>query len=371
MAQLFLGNPLLDGLNAEQCLAVSEIQGPLLVIAAPGSGKTLVLTRRIAYLVHQGVAPEQILAVTFTRKAAGEMAQRLQALLRDKHLVGRITIATYNSLGGKLLEGKYERLGFTAKPHLLLETSQRALFDVLRRDVHAEEVRRDELAQYISSAKSRMLGPEDVKTICADEAEVKMARLFRAYQGRLLRQNLYDFDDQILLPIRLMQSDPAARAEIQARWSHVMVDEFQDTNKAQYALTRLLAAPHDNLFAVGDDAQGIYGFRAADLDNLLSFERDYPKGQRVIMETNYRSTPPIVELANNLIRFNSRQISKTIRASARVGEPVLLTQMHDSFEEAQLVCKRIGELAAAGIPLDAVAVLYRTHAQSGLLVEAL
>ena len=378
MPQLFLGSPsdglggpLLDGLNADQRAAVSHTRGPVLVIAAPGSGKTLVLTRRIAHLIHQGVPPDQILAVTFTRKAAQEMAERLLALLKDKYLVQKVTLCTFNSLGGKLLEGRHEKVGFSAKPHLLLETTQRTLFDVLRRDADAETVRADELAQFISSAKSRLLGPDEVKRVSSDEAEVQMARLYRAYEGRLKRQNLYDFDDQILLPIRLMQQDPVSRAELQARFSHVLVDEFQDTNRAQYTLTRLLASPQNNLFAVGDDAQGIYGFRAADLDNLLCFERDYADCQRIVMETNYRSTPPIVALANNLIRHNSRQIAKTIRAHAKGGADVPITQAQDSFEEAKGVASRIVELAAGGTPLEEIAVLYRTHAQSGLIIEAL
>ncbi len=378
MPQLFLGSPsegpggpLLEGLNADQRAAVSHAYGPVLVIAAPGSGKTLVLTRRIAHLIQQGVPPDQILAVTFTRKAAQEMAERLLALLRDKYLVQKMTLCTFNALGGKLLEGRHEKVGFSAKPHLLLETTQRSLFDVLRRDAGAENVRADELARYISAAKSRLLGPDEVKRVSSDDAEVQMARLYRSYEGRLKRQNLYDFDDQILLPIRLMQQDANSRTEIQARYSHILVDEFQDTNRAQYTLTRLLAAPQNNLFAVGDDAQGIYGFRAADLDNLLCFERDYEGCRRIVMETNYRSTPPIVALANNLIRHNSRQIAKTIRAHARAGADVLITQAQDSFEEATGVTSRIVELAAAGMPLEEMAVLYRTHAQSGLIIEAL
>jgi superfamily I DNA/RNA helicase len=371
MTQLLLGSPLLDGLNAEQKAAVTHASGPLLVIAAPGSGKTSVLTRRIAYLLHEGVPAEGILAVTFTRKAAGEMSERLVALLRDRNLVKRLTICTFNSLGLKLLEGRWERLGYPRKPHLLLETSQRAVFDVIRRDHNAEEVPAGELAAYITRAKSQLLDPTMVSRVSSDEREVQMAKLFAAYEQRLRRQQLFDFDDQIFLPVRLMERDAAARAEIQARFGHVLVDEFQDTNRAQYRLMRLLGAPEDNVFAVGDDAQGIYGFRAADLDNLLGFERDYPHGHRLLLETNYRSTPPIVALANQLIRCNSRQISKTIRAAAQGGDPVDRVQCNDSFDEAYYVATQIKRLNAAKIPLDEIAVLYRTHAQAGLIIEAL
>lgn len=371
MAQLLLGNPLLDGLNAEQVAAVTHVEGPLLVIAAPGSGKTSVLTRRIAHLILQGVPPEQILAVTFTRKAAGEMTERLVALLRDKKLVKRMTICTFNSLGLKLMEGRYERLGYARKPHLLLETTQRALFDVLRREHDAEDVPPGDLAAYITRAKSQLLDPTQVSRVSSDELEVKKARLYAAYEQRLRKQGLFDFDDQILLPVRLMEREPQSRAEIQARFAHVLVDEFQDTNRSQYRLMRLLGAPQDNVFAVGDDAQGIYGFRAADLDNLLGFRRDYPHGRQIVLETNYRSTPPIVSLANNLIKYNSRQIPKTIRAARPDSEPVTKMQCADSFEEARFVVTQIQALAGAGLPLDQIAVLYRTHAQSGLLIEAL
>ncbi len=371
MAQLVLGNPLLDGLNAEQAAAVTHIQGPLLVIAAPGSGKTSVLTRRIAHLIHQGVPAEQILAVTFTRKAAGEMSERLVALLQDKKLVKRMTICTFNSLGLKLLDGRYERLGFARKPHLLLETMQRAVFEVLRREHDAEDVPSGDLAAYITRAKSQLLDPTMVSRVSSDELEVKKARLYAAYEQRLRKQGLFDFDDQICLPIRLMERDPQSRAELQARYTHVLVDEFQDTNRAQYCLMRLLGAPQDNVFAVGDDAQGIYGFRAADLDNLLGFRRDYPHGHQIVLETNYRSTPPIVALANNLIKHNSRQIPKTIRAARKDGEAVTKMQCADSFDEARFVVNQIQALAGRGLPLDEIAVLYRTHAQAGLLIEAL
>ncbi|MBM3268686.1 MAG: UvrD-helicase domain-containing protein [Candidatus Sericytochromatia bacterium] len=371
MAQLLLGNPLLDGLNAEQAAAVTHGAGPVLVIAAPGSGKTTVLTRRIAFLILGGVPPERILAVTFTRKAAAEMKERLIALLRDRHLVGRLTICTFNSLGLKLLDGRYERLGFPRKPHMLVDSLQRSLFDVIRREVDAEEISAGDLAGYITRAKSNLLDPTQVSRVSSDEAEVKKARLYALYEQRLRKQGLMDFDDQIALPVRLIERDPASRAELQGRFSHILVDEFQDTNRAQYLLTRLLAAPEDNVFAVGDDAQGIYGFRAADLDNLLGFERDYPRGRRILLETNYRSTPPIVAMANHLIRCNSRQIPKTIRAAAAGGEPVTRIQCADSFDEARAVVDQVKLLAQAGVKLDQIAVLYRTHAQSGLVIEAL
>lgn len=372
MSQLSFTNPLLDGLNPEQHDAVSTLNGPVQVIAAPGSGKTTVLTRRLAYLIQSGVRPENILAVTFTKKAATEMSGRVAKLV-GKETASKLTAATFNSLGLKLLEGRYERLGFTVpKPHLLLESTQRSIFDVLLREHAAEDIRYEDLAAYISWAKSTLTSPNQVKRISADPNEGRMAALYMAYQKRLLKQNLIDFDDQIRLSIDLLQLHDDVRAEIQAQFTHVLVDEYQDTNKAQYTLLRLLAAPQNNLFAVGDDAQGIYGFRAADLDNILSFNRDFPDAKTIFLAKNYRSAPAIVKLANRLISHNAKQIKKTIEACRpSQGQKVRQVQAPDQFAEAQEVVAQIKELILQGTPPEEIAVLYRTHAQSAIVIEAL
>ncbi|MBI6546358.1 MAG: ATP-dependent helicase, partial [Cyanobacteria bacterium NC_groundwater_1444_Ag_S-0.65um_54_12] len=247
----------------------------------------------------------------------------------------------------------------------------RTILDILRRNMGAEDIKSTELSKYISRAKSCLLGPQEVKRVSADEQEVQMARLYAAYERRLRQQNFCDFDDQILLPVRLIREDALAAAELPALFSHILVDEFQDTNRAQYALLRYLAAPDNNLFAVGDDAQGIYGFRAADLDNLLNFERDYPNYQRILLETNYRSTPAIVALANNLIRHNLRQVNKTIRAATAGGGEVVMAQALDSFQEAKQVAEQVQSLSTQGVELAQIAILYRTHALAGLMIEAL
>jgi DNA helicase-2/ATP-dependent DNA helicase PcrA len=373
MSQLALLSPLLQGLNDEQAAAVTTIQGPVLVVAAPGSGKTTVLTRRLAYLLQQGVMPEQILAVTFTKKAATEMTQRLAKLLGSKEVAARLTVATFNSLGLKLLEGNYQRLGYTVeKPHLLLESTQRSLFDVLLREQDAMDIKYEELGAYISLAKATLTEPSRVKRLSADPNDARMADLYKAYQIRLLQQNLIDFDDQIRLAVDLLQTQADVRQAVQARYTHVLVDEYQDTNRAQYTLMRLLAAPQDNLFAVGDDAQGIYGFRAADIHNILSFSQDYPHARQIFLETNYRSTPGIVKLANNLIAFNARQISKTIRAArSKDGQRIRNLKVLDQFAEAAEVVNGIKELLAEGTEPAEIAILYRTHAQSMTVINGL
>lgn len=373
MSQLALMSPLLQGLNADQAAAVTTIDGPVLVIAAPGSGKTTVLTRRLAYLLQNGVRPEQILAVTFTKKASTEMTQRLAKQIGSKDIASRMTVATFNSLGLKLLEGNYRRLGYTVdKPHLLLEGTQRALFDVLLREQDAMDIKYEELGAYISLAKATLTEPNRVNRLSADPNEARMADLYKAYQLRMMQQNLIDFDDQIRLSVDLLLTQDDVRREIQARYTHVLVDEYQDTNRAQYTLLRQLAAPHDNLFAVGDDAQGIYGFRAADIDNILSFSRDYPQAKEIYLETNYRSTPGIIKLANNLIGFNAKQIKKTIKAArSKEGQRIRNLKVLDQFNEASAMVESIKELFLEGTPPEEIAVLYRTHAQALPIISSL
>lgn len=373
MSQLSLISPLLQGLNPEQKAAVTTIEGPVLVIAAPGSGKTTVLTRRLAYLLENGVQPEQILAVTFTKKAATEMMQRVAKQIGSKDIAARLTVATFNSLGLKLLEGNYRRLGFTVdKPHLLLENTQRTLFDVLLREHDAMDIKYEDLGSYISLAKATLADPRKVNGVSADENAMRLAELYKAYQARLLKQNLIDFDDQIRLAVDLLLNQADVRALVQSRFTHVLVDEYQDTNRAQYTMLRLLAAPQNNLFAVGDDAQGIYGFRAADIDNILSFSRDYPTARQIFLETNYRSTPGIVKLANNLIGFNAKQIAKTIKAArSKEGQRIRSLKVLDQFAEANEVVESIKVLLEEGTNPEEIALLYRTHAQSMTVITAL
>lgn len=364
---------LLDGLNGAQKRAVTTVSGPVLVVAAPGSGKTTVLTRRIAYMLETGIAPEAIVAVTFTKKAATEMAARVAKAAGGKAVTERLLIGTFHSICLKILEGNYRVLGYPGdKPHLVMPSTQRAIFDILVREQSAADVRFDDLALFISRAKSMLVYPEAIKRHSADPAEVRYAQLYQAYQARLVKQNLIDFDDQINLSVRLLQSVPAIAAEWQQRLTHVLVDEYQDTNRAQYELLRLLAAPQNNLFAVGDDAQGIYGFRAADLNNILDFKKDYAGTTEILLETNYRSTPQIVDLANRLITHNSGRIDKTIRAhKPGSAQSVLVSQFADNFAEAEAIADRITEHIRSGILPDEIAILFRTHAQSMPYMDAL
>jgi DNA helicase-2/ATP-dependent DNA helicase PcrA len=367
-------NPLIAGLNEEQRRAVMQLDGPVLVVAAPGSGKTTVLTNRIAYMLQAGIAPEAILAVTFTKKAATEMAERVAKAVGSKAVGDRIMIGTFHSICLKLLDGHYDKLGYqTPKaPALVTPSVQRTLFELLARENSMADIKWDQLAMFISRAKCMLMTADTIKRHSSDEDEVRYAHLFGAYQRRLVRQNLMDFDDQIGLAVRLLEERPEIAEAVRDRYRYILVDEYQDTNKAQYELLRLLAHPRRNLFAVGDDAQGIYGFRAADLNNILNFKRDYPGTTELFLETNYRSTPQIVDLANALISHNAGRIDKTIKASRRSDpKSVLVCQFPDNFTEAEEVGDRIKELIKTGTIPDEIAILIRTHAQGMPLLDAL
>ncbi|MEB3220653.1 MAG: ATP-dependent helicase [Candidatus Sericytochromatia bacterium] len=367
-------NPLLVNLNAEQREAVTRLDGPVLVVAAPGSGKTTVLTNRIAYMLERGVAPEAVMAVTFTKKAAMEMAERVAKAVGSKALAERLTIGTFHSICLRLLDGRYELLGYAPgrPPALVTPAVQRTIFELLAREHTMTDIKWDQLAMFISRAKCMLVGADAIKRHSSDPDEVRYAHLYGAYQRRLVRQNLMDFDDQIGLAVRLLEEQPAFAQEVRDRFTHLLVDEYQDTNRAQYELLRLLAQPRNNLFAVGDDAQGIYGFRAADLNNILNFRKDYAGTTQLFLETNYRSTPQIVTLANQLIAHNAGRIEKTIKAArAPLADSVHIAQFADNFGEADEVAERIANLIKGGVIPDEIAILLRTHAQGMPLLDAL
>lgn len=366
-------HPLLSGLNPSQREAVTALNGPVLVVAAPGSGKTTVLTNRIAYMVEQGISPDAILAVTFTKKAAGEMAERVAKKVGSKAIAERLRIGTFHSICLKLLEGNYKKLGYpTDKPHLATGSTQRAIFELIAREHDFRDIRYEELAFFISRAKSMLLTPRTIRQSSSDPDEMRYGQLFGAYQARMVKQNLIDFDDQLGLAVRLLEEDAEIREAFRAQTTHVLVDEYQDTNRAQYALLRLMAEPRANLFAVGDDAQGIYGFRAADLNNILNFRKDFAGTKEILLESNYRSTPRIVALANALIKHNQGQIVKTIKAERPAApDDVLVTQYGDNFSEAEGVAEEIVQRMREGVIPDEIAILYRTHAQAMPLMDAL
>jgi DNA helicase-2/ATP-dependent DNA helicase PcrA len=359
-------------LNPAQREAVEHPGGPLLVLAGAGSGKTRVLTARIAQLITQlGVAPQRIFAVTFTNKAAGEMRTRIAQLLGSDPR--GLWIGTFHSLSARLLRRESPLLGFgpnftiydaddsEALVKRLLEARQLSPKAYPPRTVHA----------VISSAKNRMLLPEELGAQ-ADTPLVKVAADIYAALGPALQQaNAMDFDDLLLHPLTLFREHPERLAYWQDRFQHVLVDEFQDTNAAQYLLVKHLAKRHGNLCVVGDDDQAIYGWRGADVRHMLAFEEDFPGTKLVRLEQNYRSTQVILDAANGIIAENTARLGKTLFTEKKGGAPVTLLSTADERDEAEWLANEFTRRAADDdVAYDEMAILYRTNAQSRPLEEA-
>ena len=359
-------------LNAAQQAAVEHPGGPLLVLAGAGSGKTRVLTARIAHLIKvQGVAPQRILSVTFTNKAAGEMRSRVAALLGADP--GGLWIGTFHSVSARLLRREAPLLGFGPNFTIYDEDDSQALVKRLieQRNLSAKAYPPRALHGIISAAKNRMLLPEELGAQ-ADSPLTRVAADVYAALGPALKQaNAMDFDDLLLHPLTLFREHPERLAYWQDRFQHVLVDEFQDTNAAQYLLVKQIARQHGNLCVVGDDDQAIYGWRGADVRNMLTFQNDFPGTTVVKLEQNYRSTQVILDAANGVIAENTTRLGKTLFTAKPGGEPVVVLAAADERDEAEWLAGEFVRRAAEGdIPYEGMAILYRTNAQSRPLEEA-
>ncbi len=363
---------LIDELNEHQREAVLATEGPLLVLAGAGSGKTRVLTYRIAHLIlGMGVAPRSILAFTFTNKAAGEMRERVAGLLggspRD------LWVGTFHSTGVRILRLKGKDLGIDPGFSIYDTDDQEALIRRILKDLEMAE--RDltpkTVRSAISSAKNALMTPKEFEDRAESFRDQKIARVFAEYKNRLRSANALDFDDLIGEPIRLFEEHPEVRDLFAERFRYVLVDEFQDTNPAQMRLIEQLASAHENLCVVGDDDQSIYGWRGADVRNILSFERLYPKARAVRLEQNYRSTGIILDAANAVVRHNRARKEKTLWTDREGGDLLNVTVVGDAEEEAVRVVAAVAEeVNRKGVPLAEVAILYRTNAQSRALETA-
>jgi len=359
-------------LNEAQRQAVEYGDGPLLVLAGAGSGKTRVLTARIAHLIQaRGVRPDRIFAVTFTNKAAGEMRSRVAALLGTDPK--GLWIGTFHSLAARLLRREGGLLGFGPNYTIYdVDDSEALLKRMLdQRQLSAKAYPPRALHALISGAKNRMVSPAQF----AQEADSPLARVAADCYGELgpamLRANAMDFDDLLLHPLTIFREHPERLAYWQRRFAHVLVDEFQDTNAAQYTLVRLLAAAHRNLCVVGDDDQAIYGWRGADVRHMLAFQEDFPGTALIRLEQNYRSTQVILDAANGVIAENEARLGKTLFTSRKGGDPVVLLTAADERDEAEWLAGEYAGLAArSDIPYENMAVLYRTNAQSRPVEEA-
>jgi DNA helicase-2/ATP-dependent DNA helicase PcrA len=367
--------PDVSRLNPEQRQAAEHFEGPLLVLAGAGSGKTRVLTTRIAYLIDElGVAPASILALTFTNKAAGEMRERVRDLLgRDP---GGMWIGTFHAIGARMLRRHATRLGWG--PNFLIydaDDTERLIKRILKDELNLDPRRWSPKAvrASISSAKNELVGVQEYGERALDAFTRTVAQVYERYARALRDANAFDFDDLLVKPVEILRAHPDVLHHYRDRFQFILVDEYQDTNRAQYMFLQLLAGEHTNLFVVGDDDQSIYGWRGADIRNILDFEKDFPDTAVVRLEQNYRSTQRILEAANRVIAENVRRKGKTLRTTNAEGERITLVEMADEADEAEWIVAEILARMAENperSPRDFV-VLYRTNAQSRALEEAL
>jgi DNA helicase-2/ATP-dependent DNA helicase PcrA len=362
----------LADLNPAQREAVLATEGPVLVVAGAGSGKTRVLTHRVAHLIAAcGVKPNEILAITFTNKAAGEMRSRLESLLGG---VSRaIWILTFHAACGRILRREAPRLGYKSNFTIYDQADQirlvKACLEELERDpkrfvprgIHAQ----------ISRAKNQLIGPEEYRARVQSFYDQTVAEAYELYQRRLFGSNAVDFDDLLMLTVDVLERFPEALERWQKAFRYILVDEYQDTNHAQYRFLRLLSEKHRNVCAVGDPDQSIYGFRSADIRNILEFERDFGEAKTIALEQNYRSTNSILDGANAVIAHNRERKPKNLWSELGEGEAVRVLEVEDEHAEARFVAAQIAGLVEQGLSGDEIAVFYRTNAQSRVLEDVL
>ena len=366
-------DPILADLNPPQEEAVLQSEGPLLILAGAGSGKTRVITRRIAYLIgRRGVQPWQILAVTFTNKAADEMRRRVEQVLGARGVT--VALGTFHSTCVKILRKWHRELGFRSSFVIYDDADQLSLIkDCLKTlDLSERTLNPRGVAARISRAKNEMLTPGEYATVANDFTEERTAKVYALYQERLRASHAVDFDDLLMLTVLLFRDKPHVLQYYQHLWQYVLVDEYQDTNHAQYQIVNFLSQAHGNLCVVGDDDQSIYRWRGADLNNILDFEQDHPGCKVIRLEQNYRSSQNILDAAGGVVAHNIGRKGKTLWTENPVGESLVFYQARDEQAEADFVVRTIRTLSAeGGYALDDFAIFYRTNAQSRVLEDAL
>jgi DNA helicase-2/ATP-dependent DNA helicase PcrA len=366
-------NSLLDALNPQQREAVMHTDGPMLVVAGAGSGKTRVLTHRVAHLIESGsAAPSEILAITFTNRAANEMKERVQGLVGSR-TAARMWVMTFHAACGRLLRRDAERLGYRSSFTIYDQADQVRLVKACIEELELDPKRFAPRAVHsaISRAKDRLLTADGYADQVGNFFEQTVASVYGLYQRRLYAANAMDFDDMILQAVLLLEADEEARAAWQARFSHIMVDEYQDTNHAQFRLLSVLAARHRNIAVVGDPDQSIYAFRGADIRNISEFEHDFPGARVVALEQNYRSTQAILDAANAVIARNPDRRPKRLWSDLGRGLPVRVVEADDEHAEARFVAGEITRALDEGAGPADIAVFYRMNAQSRVLEDVL
>ncbi len=362
----------LADLNPAQREAVLATEGPVLVVAGAGSGKTRVLTYRIAHLVSAvGVKPQEILAITFTNKAAGEMRERLEGVLGG--IARTMWVMTFHSACGRILRTEAPKLGYRSNFTIYDQADQVRVVKIC-----LEELERDPkrfvprgIHSQISNAKNLLITPDDYKSRVSSFYDQTVADVYELYQGRLFTSNAVDFDDLLMLTVQVLENFPEARKRWQNAFRYVLVDEYQDTNHAQYRLLQLLAGEHQNVFAVGDPDQSIYAFRGADIRNIMEFERDFGGAKQIALEQNYRSTNAILRAANAVISENRERKPKNLWSELGEGDPIRVIEVEDEHAEARFVAAEIAGLVDEGFAGSEIAIFYRTNAQSRVLEDVL
>jgi DNA helicase II / ATP-dependent DNA helicase PcrA len=372
----------LEKLNPQQREAVETVNGPVLILAGAGSGKTRVITYRIAYLVeHEGVDPASILAVTFTNKAAGEMAERVEKIVGHRS-VSKPAISTFHSFCVRVLRRDIEALqvggkGFRKDFVIYDESDQQMVVKaaIKRLQLDDKKLTPRSVLSYISSAKNRMLDPEDVYLSSGDPKTEKIAQIYKIYKSELAKANALDFDDLLLETVRLLKSVGEVREKYQRRFHYLLVDEYQDTNRPQYEIMKSLAGDRHNICAVGDEDQSIYSWRGADIRNILEFEQDFPEAKIIRLEQNYRSTQPILEGASAVVKNNLKRKGKNLWTAREGGNKIGYYEAPDGENEALFSADFIAKFLQKGAQEQGenskAAILYRTNSQSRLFEEAL
>ena len=368
-----LSEELVKGMNPPQAEAVKYTDGPLLIMAGAGSGKTRVLTHRVAYLMaSKQIAPWNILAITFTNKAAREMKDRIARLVGG--VADDIWISTFHSMCVRILRRDIDRIRYDRNFSILDSSDQLTAIKQVLKELNLDPKKYEPrtLLGMISNHKNELRSPQDAAGLVGNNPYEKViSDVYTAYEKKLKQNNVLDFDDLIMKAIQLFQEAPDVLAFYQKKFQYIHVDEYQDTNRAQYTLVKLLAQAHENLCVVGDSDQSIYRWRGADIANILTFEKDYPSAHVILLEQNYRSTKRILEAANGVIQNNSSRKDKKLWTENVEGEKLLLHVASDDRDEAFFIINQMKELRQEGIDYGEMAVLYRTNAQSRGLEEML
>lgn len=371
-------NELFSGLNSKQKEAVVFRNGPLFLLAGAGSGKTRTLTYRIAYLISQGVKPWNILALTFTNKAAGEMKERVELILNsaneDENFSSLPTMGTFHSVCAKVLRSEIQLLGFESD-FVIYDTQDQisAMKEVLRKmEIDEKKWTPKSMISQISSYKNKMYSPEMLNASAENQYQTMISEIYMEYQKTLKKNNALDFDDLLVFCIQIFQDFPKTLEKYQGRWQYISVDEYQDTNHVQHALIKLLSKKHKNVCVVGDPDQSIYSFRGALIENILHFEKDFPGAQIIKLEQNYRSTKNILSASNSLIQNNQQSAEKKLWTASGDGEKVAIYERKDERDESESIVKLIRSFYENSISAYSEnAILYRTNAQSRAMEEAL